>query len=442
MRANRREINIFNMSLLDILCGALGAFCFMMLVALPYYKPPGEEKKLREAQAETNRLLNEIEKMKDHMTDKQAVEDLTELVRKLEAQIKLLQGEVNRLSAENRELRGQVQQLKAENQQLQAENQQLKAEIQPLRSENQQLRAQNQQLRAENQQLQAEKKQLEAQNNQLRAEKKQLQDENTKLRSQLAQKKPFVVITSASGSPTRNVSIFLSDNILTEDKQKSPNGEFDPRANQTSGWADDRVGSLPGQGIAFWVTSSVVPKESYKVYLKDNQPSWFSRQPLTFATTLYGDLTENRTFLSLPDVTLVRDHSWVFLGTITVDENLKLSFRLATLEERELEWKAHSTPAPTPSPTPGPTFGPPLPETSPTPPMNRGPVGRTPEERAFFDAMRHVRELMARPNTEPGIEEKRQAAIKEMQEARKKMQEARSGQQFPFGPPLPSPSPR
>ena len=36
MRARPREVNIFNMSLLDILCGALGAFCFMMLVALPY----------------------------------------------------------------------------------------------------------------------------------------------------------------------------------------------------------------------------------------------------------------------------------------------------------------------------------------------------------------------------------------------------------------------
>ncbi len=41
MRAARREINIFNMSLLDILCGALGAFCFMMLVLFPYWRPGG-----------------------------------------------------------------------------------------------------------------------------------------------------------------------------------------------------------------------------------------------------------------------------------------------------------------------------------------------------------------------------------------------------------------
>jgi hypothetical protein len=35
MKVRRREVNIFNMSLLDILCGALGAFCFLMLALLP-----------------------------------------------------------------------------------------------------------------------------------------------------------------------------------------------------------------------------------------------------------------------------------------------------------------------------------------------------------------------------------------------------------------------
>lgn len=35
MKSRSREVNIFNMSLLDILCGALGAFCFMMLALFP-----------------------------------------------------------------------------------------------------------------------------------------------------------------------------------------------------------------------------------------------------------------------------------------------------------------------------------------------------------------------------------------------------------------------
>ena len=51
MKAKNREINIFNMSLLDILTGALGAFLFLMLGMMPAYvkqrsggcgPPPGQ----------------------------------------------------------------------------------------------------------------------------------------------------------------------------------------------------------------------------------------------------------------------------------------------------------------------------------------------------------------------------------------------------------------
>jgi len=43
VKARNREINIFNMSLLDILCGALGAFCFLALTLFPYYGKESKE---------------------------------------------------------------------------------------------------------------------------------------------------------------------------------------------------------------------------------------------------------------------------------------------------------------------------------------------------------------------------------------------------------------
>jgi regulator of replication initiation timing len=105
MRARRREINIFNMSLLDILCGALGAFCFMMLVALPYYKPgAGTNTQSRENQQKNDELMREIEKLKDQLGNPNAAEDLAELLRKLQAQIQSLQGQVNQLTSENQKL--------------------------------------------------------------------------------------------------------------------------------------------------------------------------------------------------------------------------------------------------------------------------------------------------------------------------------------------------
>ncbi|HKV53284.1 MAG TPA: hypothetical protein VJN94_01465 [Candidatus Binataceae bacterium] len=44
MKPRNREINIFNMSMLDILTGALGAFCFMTLALMPTYAKARSQK--------------------------------------------------------------------------------------------------------------------------------------------------------------------------------------------------------------------------------------------------------------------------------------------------------------------------------------------------------------------------------------------------------------
>lgn len=38
MRKRNREINIFNLSMLDVLAGAMAAFLIIMVVLLPYYR--------------------------------------------------------------------------------------------------------------------------------------------------------------------------------------------------------------------------------------------------------------------------------------------------------------------------------------------------------------------------------------------------------------------
>jgi hypothetical protein len=115
MRARSREINIFNMSLLDILCGALGAFCFMMLVLLPYYKPPGKETDLHNQEVKTQELLNELEKLRARVQDSAAAQQMTQLAQALQGQVKQMQGQLNQLSAENQQLENQNKSLAAEN---------------------------------------------------------------------------------------------------------------------------------------------------------------------------------------------------------------------------------------------------------------------------------------------------------------------------------------
>jgi hypothetical protein len=115
MRARSREINIFNMSLLDILCGALGAFCFMMLVLLPYYKPPGKEADLHNQEVRTQDLLDELEKLRARAQDSAVAQQMTELAQKLQDNVKQLQGQLNQLSAENDQLKSQNESLTAKN---------------------------------------------------------------------------------------------------------------------------------------------------------------------------------------------------------------------------------------------------------------------------------------------------------------------------------------
>ena len=75
MRARPREINIFNMSLLDILCGALGAFCFMMLVALPYYSSGGDVRRQQNEETIVI-LLKEFRALVQGMSDPALAEEL------------------------------------------------------------------------------------------------------------------------------------------------------------------------------------------------------------------------------------------------------------------------------------------------------------------------------------------------------------------------------
>jgi len=373
MRARRREINIFNMSLLDILCGALGAFCFMMLVALPYYKAP--EKKLREAQEETNKLLRDIEKMKDTMKDQQAVEDLSALVRRLEAQVKLLQGEVNQLSAENQELKERVAKLDTQN------------------------------------------KQLQAQNDQLQAEKKKLQDDNEALNQTLNQRQPFVVLSS-TGSAGETARIYLADNRIMSGKTEPANPVFNPDFSQGSGWSGDRVGSFPGEGVFFWICGALTPESVFKVYVRNDAPDW-GRRTFTVRTALFGNLANNTAFQMMPGVTLTRERYWAFLGTIKIDENYHPFFTPAMPAEQEAEWRRLSKAPPNaaPSPTPGGRAA------ATASQATAVPADAPAVRREFEEALRELNAAMS--SSGPGTEERRTKAIQRFEVIQKKMQDLR-----------------
>lgn len=103
MKARSREVNIFNMSLLDILCGALGAFCFMMLVLFPYWKPKGMT--AEDLAKKYQQVSQEMEQLKREMAKIPGAGGLQERINRLQQNFQQQQRELEKAKAENDNLK-------------------------------------------------------------------------------------------------------------------------------------------------------------------------------------------------------------------------------------------------------------------------------------------------------------------------------------------------
>jgi hypothetical protein len=117
MKARNREVNIFNMSLLDILCGALGAFCFLMLALFPYWRPAGASAKDVEQQYES--ALKELQALRDQLSKlpgrpEELIKRLEHIVQNQQRQ----QGQLNHAMQEAERAKKQLQELEERNKKL------------------------------------------------------------------------------------------------------------------------------------------------------------------------------------------------------------------------------------------------------------------------------------------------------------------------------------
>lgn len=102
MKAKSREINIFNMSLLDILTGSLGAFLFLMLGMMPtYVKHSNTPVDAPPAQSEIADLKKQNAELRDQL--RQAGKGDVK-----NAEVSKMQGELSRLKTENEDLKKEL----------------------------------------------------------------------------------------------------------------------------------------------------------------------------------------------------------------------------------------------------------------------------------------------------------------------------------------------
>lgn len=115
MKSSSKEINIINMSLLDILCGAMGAFCFMMLALFPYWSPSGVGAK--ESMAMSEQMQQEIERLKKELRESggPGSAGAVERLEKLQNQMQQMEGQNNQLRSELDEAKKKARDLEVRN---------------------------------------------------------------------------------------------------------------------------------------------------------------------------------------------------------------------------------------------------------------------------------------------------------------------------------------
>lgn len=125
MRRRNREINIFNMSALDLFASALGAFILLFAILMPYY-------------LKTSKIV-----IQENI-------DLKAQLKECQAQISSLQGQVAELQEQVQDLQQQQAACEQQKQRLQAENEQLKQQQSQEQSRLQALEQENAGLKREN----------------------------------------------------------------------------------------------------------------------------------------------------------------------------------------------------------------------------------------------------------------------------------------------------
>lgn len=265
MKPRNREINIFNMSLLDILCGALGAFCFMMLALFPYYKPAHLSAEDRQSYQNAQQTENKLKQLEDALKQQSGA---------------VSQGMMQRIQQALDQARNQL----AETQQ---KLNQTRAAMERAQQHEQQARQQAQ----------------------------QAQQQAQKAHERLAMKHPLLVHTFYSSPAT--VDLFVHEPGTNVGGQTAP--PFNPGQHQQGNF-------YPSTDVIFgpdgdvWMAGDTNPGR-YGVYYRLEKAA-----TVAGSVEIGGAWMLEATFNLMPNITLSSAKPWAKVGDIVLDSNRKATF--------------------------------------------------------------------------------------------------------------------
>ena len=141
MRSRNREINIFNLSMLDVIAGAMGAFLIVMVLLLPYYRKKATEPSIptetvTELQRELNNARNQVNQAQTTIRSEAERADRAEqAARDAQAKLENAQNQLEQAQADARAANERATRAEQESQNARSELEARQAQISSLQRE-------------------------------------------------------------------------------------------------------------------------------------------------------------------------------------------------------------------------------------------------------------------------------------------------------------------
>lgn len=284
MKLRNREINIFSISMLDMISGAMGAFLIIMIILARYYSSdPTASESVAALREDLRKAVEAIQKMP------------------LQAQ-----AEFSMPLEELMDALGRVQDLKAR-------LDQAKSQIDRLRDDNALLKDDNRHLQSDNQGL--------------RNENAALDDRNASLETRHS-----FAYQVWWNCPGQEVDIFIEDTRVNDDGARAP--VYDPLVDQGTFWSKDAYLDDDDElGSEVWLVRQTQRDTTYKVLYRLGKPA----APGT-SCVVQGAVYNWTGVVGVPSVTLSATVPWVLVAVlkdVSADDNFEIEIATPELQERE-----------------------------------------------------------------------------------------------------------
>ncbi len=318
----KKEINIFSVSILDLLSGALGAVIILYIIIPKLNQEEmdllDEVKALQQQSQSIEQILQNLENSIPKEVFEEIEEQLNQLKKEidnLQATIESLAGKVEELQRQLADCENNVEQLNEQISQLEQEVSELKNQLQDCNEQQAQLRKQNQQLSDQNSRLSQENQMLQEQNNRLTEDLESSQEKLEDCENELRDSN-FMVVNIRWETQKHDVDLWVIDpngnKYYWKEKEHLPY-----RGTLT---LDD----VDGPGLEVFKVLKAYTGQ-YKIYYH----FFDAHENLTTLPEVEGEIFYNKGAKKLPTKTLTnpgKESQAVYVMTVTVATDGSFTF--------------------------------------------------------------------------------------------------------------------